>query len=340
MIGIVILNYENWQDTKRCVESIRENPPKEAYRIILVDNASVTVPEYGLSGFIEEHQAVFIQNTQNLGYNGGNNKGIARALEMGCDFILISNNDVQYFPGSIQKLCEDLKEDANTGIAGPKIVDEKGQVQSCNLCRKTGLKEKYLVRTRAHVFFRKSWRTYFGLDRSQEQSFTVYAVLGCCFMMTARCAKKMAPLDEYPLLYEEELILGIQMEQAGFRTLYDPAAVVLHLHGASTKRQGAFCFAHNVRSEIYYCRAYLKAPRWQIFPLYAYRVLLYVIRCMKYRDFRKNWRCFFRLTKQELDKAKKSGKAAPGSKQKQKMDRVQKSGKAAPGSSLERNTEK
>lgn len=304
MIGIVILNYENWQDTKRCIESIREHPPREEYRILLVDNASAAVPNYDLSAFLKEHQAVFIQNNRNLGYNGGNNRGIAKALEMGCDFILISNNDVCYLSGSIQKMRDTFKANAKAGIVGPKIVDVNGRVQSCNLCRKTGMKEKYLVRTRAHVIFRKSWQTYFGLDRGEDISFAVYAVLGCCFMMSAACAEKVTPLDEYPLLYEEELILGIQMEQAGFRTIYDPKAVVVHIHGASTRGCQAFSFAHNVRSEIYYCRQYLKAKNWQIYPLYGYRVLLYMLRCVKNRDFQKNWRCFRTLTKQELNKAK------------------------------------
>lgn len=303
MIGIVILNFENWLDTKRCIESIRENPPQEAYRIILVDNASVGQPPYDLADFVEEHSVLLIRNKQNLGYNAGNNVGIVRAQEIHCEFILISNNDVQFTPGSIQRLCDDLKKDPGTGIAGPKIVGPKGQVQSCNLCRKTGMKEKYLVRTRASVIFRKSRRTYFGLDRDEKSSFFVYAVLGCCFMMSAACAKKITPLDEYPFLYEEELMLGIRMEQAGFRTVYDPKAVVMHIHGASTNRQRAFSFAHNVRSEIYYCRAYLEAEKWQICPLYAYRVLLYLIRCMKYRDFRRNWRYFISLTKHELSKA-------------------------------------
>ena len=45
MIGIVILNYRNWNDTLRCIKSIAENPPEEKYNIILVDNASPNEPD-------------------------------------------------------------------------------------------------------------------------------------------------------------------------------------------------------------------------------------------------------------------------------------------------------
>lgn len=300
MIGIVILNYMNWEDTKCCVESISKNPPKDDYVIILVDNASKNMPDFTLSSFLEAYEIVFIQNTVNIGYNAGNNIGIAKALELGCSHILISNNDVRYSPHSIQKLKDYLDAHLRVGIVGPKILDQNGKIQKSNLCRKTGMKEKYMVRTRANLIFRKSCRTYFGWDRDYEHCFPVYAVLGCCFMMSRRCAEQVMPLDEHPLLYEEELMLGIRMQERGFQTIYEPEAVVTHLHGRSTKQQKAFAFAHNVRSEIYYCRAYLHAAKWKIYPLYAYRVLLYLVRCLRSEDFRRRWKWFLHLTKAEF----------------------------------------
>lgn len=300
MIGIVILNYSAWEDTKRCVKSICKNTPANEYTIIIVDNASDCAPNYDLSEFLKRYRILFIQNTKNLGYNAGNNVGIAKALEIGCSYILISNSDVRYFPQSILKMRDYLKRNPQAGIVGPKILDAKGRLQKSNLCRKTGMKEKYMVRTKAHIFFRRSWQTYFGYDRDYERCFEVYAVLGCCFMMSELCARAVTPLDEYPVLYEEELMLGIRMEEAGFHTVYNPDSVVKHLHGGSTSRRKAFAFAQNVRSEIYYCKSYLHAPIWQIYPLCIYRVVLYALRCIKYRDFRKNWKWFLHMLKEEL----------------------------------------
>lgn len=301
MIGIVILNYENWQDTNRCIKSINRNPPRENFQIILVDNASKSVPKYNLEEFINTYHVIFIRNKKNFGYNAGNNVGIKKAQELGCSFILISNNDVLFKKNTIQVLCDFLKSNPEVGIVGPKIFDREGCVQKSNLCRKTGMKEKYLVRTRANIIFKKEYETYFGFDRNYDEIFQVYAVLGCCFMMSKSCADAVTPLDEYPFLYEEELILGIKMEQKNFVTIYNPNAVIEHLHGASTKSVKAFSFAHNVRSEIYYCRKYLNAGKISIYPLYWYRVCLYLGRCVKYSDFRKGWRFFRKLTKKELE---------------------------------------
>ena len=300
MIGIVILNYRNWTDTLHCIKSIINNPPEEAYKIILIDNASPDSPSDDLKRMMEQYPIVFIRNKKNKGYNGGNNVGVLKALELGCDAILISNNDVRYFPGSIQTLWEYTKEHPNVGIVGPKILDIDGKVQKSNLCRKTGMKEKYLVRTRLNVLFRKNYRTYFGIDRNYDEIFEVYSVLGCCFLMTRACAEKVTPFDEHMLLYEEELVLGMRMEQAGYRTVYNPHAVIEHLHGGSTRHVKAFSFAHNVRSEIYYCREYLHAGKMEVYPLYLYRVFLYFLRCFKYKDFREHLRWFLRMTGEEL----------------------------------------
>lgn len=38
-------------------------------------------------------------------------------------------------------------------------------------------------------------------------------------MFSRKCALDVTPLDEKPFLYEEELILGISMEKAGWKTV-------------------------------------------------------------------------------------------------------------------------
>lgn len=300
MIAIVILNYKNWKDTLRCVKSIAKYPPKEAYQIILVDNASGNAPEYDLKEFIQEYRVLYIENSKNLGYNAGNNVGIRKAQEIGSDHILISNNDVCFLPDSIQRMKDYLDAHPDTGIVGPKVLDREGKIQTDSICRKTGLKEKYMVRTKANLLFRKEHRSYFGLDKDYNQEFEAYSVLGCCFMLSARCAQAIMPLDEHPFLYEEELMLGIRMEEKGFRTVYYPNAAIEHLHGGSTRQQKAFSFAHNVRSEIYYCKTYLRAGKAAIYPLYLYRVGLYLLRCVRSDDFRKHWNWFLRMTREEL----------------------------------------
>lgn len=302
MIGIVILNYCSWEDTRKCVQSICKYPPKVPYQIVVVDNASANKPEYDWENFIEKYSVEYVAGNENRGYNAGNNLGIQRALELKCDEILISNSDVRYFENSIQNMWEYLQKHPDVGIVGPKILNVNGELQKVHIFQRTGIKEKYQMRTRANVFFRKKHRAYFGLDKDYEHMEKVYAVLGCCLMMSKECVEKVTPFDEHPFLYEEEFMLGMRMEQAGLETMYLPQAVVEHLHGGSTQNVKAFSFAHFIRSEIYYCREYLHASKAQIYPLYWYRVLLYLGRCVTNEDFRQKWCWARKLWREELSK--------------------------------------
>lgn len=303
MLGIVILNYINWDDSYLCIKSILKNTQGITFNIYLVDNNSPNNMPDNIKKIIEKYDNIqFLSVAKNLGYSAGNNIGIEQAKRDSCSAILIANSDVRFTKYSIEKMFFYLQKHTDVGIVGPMILDKNKKIQKENLCKKTGLKEKYLVRTKLNVLFRKHYREYFGLNRDYRESFEVFAVLGCCFMMSNLCAKEVTPLDENTFLYEEELILGIKMQEANFKTVYFPESVIYHLHGKSTENVKAFAFQCNVESEIYYCKQYLKSTIIQIYPLYLYRVILYLIRCIKYEDFRKNKYIFLLKTYKVIKK--------------------------------------
>ena len=303
MVGIVILNYINWKDSYHCIKSILNTTKNIIFKIYLVDNCSPNKMPNNIELLLEQYDNIeFILAKKNLGYSAGNNLGIAKAKRDYCKTILIANNDVRFTKDSIEKMFYYLQKHNEVGIVGPMILDQKKRIQKQNLCKKTGLKEKYLVRTRLNTIFRKQYKEYFGLNRDYRTSFEVFAVLGCCFMMSNACAEEVTPLDENTFLYEEELILGIKMEEAKFKTVYFPESIIYHLHGKSTENVKAFAFQCNVESEIYYCKKYLNSLTWNIFPLYLYRIFLYLIRCTKYQDFRENKKEFFLSTYRKLIK--------------------------------------
>lgn len=299
MIGIVILNYITWSDTERCIRSIFESEEKKDsfFHIYVVDNASPDPAPESLQEMFHRSDITYIQSERNIGYAAGNNLGIRQAVEDGCGRILITNSDVCFTKGCISGMASYLQTHPEVGIVGPKILDADGNVQKFCLCRRTGLKEKYLVRTRLNLFFRRQYRTYFGIDRDYDKIFPVYAVPGCCFMISPECVRDVFPFDEGTFLYEEEYIVGIRMERAGYETHYYPECVIHHLHGSSTGEVKPFAYLCETVSEIYYCRKYLGAKRWQIIPLYIYRILKYDIKCMRSQEFREYRREFRRKAK-------------------------------------------
>lgn len=286
MIGIVILNYRNWDDTIECIRSIEKIKCKELYHIYIVDNKSPNTEEYDLKYLKGNKYVTIIWNDENKGYSAGNNIGIKIAKEQNCDAILITNNDIRFEENSIDLMYQYLIQNKNVGIVGPKVILKDGRTQRNNIYKKTTLKEKYLIRTKLNLMFKRLSKQYFGTKQSYEQECSVYSVSGCCFLISKDCINMIKYLDENTFLYEEELILGIQLENVLLKTIYYPIAVVKHLHGKSTNLVKPFAFTCMISSEIYYCINYLNARKCSIIPLYIYRSLCFLGRCVFFSEFR------------------------------------------------------
>lgn len=297
MTGIIILNYQTWEASLKCMKSAAKNLKGEPYTIYLVDNASAApVPDH-VRKYMQDRQVCFLQSKENGGYAKGNNIGIRKALEDGCDYLLVTNNDILFGEGAIQQMREYLNTHPDTGITGPKVLMENGKAHYSCCSKKTEMKDIFQIFTIAKHVFRRQWKTYYCLDQDPEQDRDVYYVSGCCFMMSAACARKITPLDEHTVLYDEELIIGIRMEQAGLKTHYCPKARVLHRHGHTTDRVKPFMFQCICQSELYYCSRYLHAKRWQLWLLYRYRCALYRIRSIWDAELRRYRGTFRRETR-------------------------------------------
>jgi GT2 family glycosyltransferase len=94
MLSIVIINYNTFEMTCRCIESIIQYTTTIPYEIILVDNAST---ECDADLFKNRFPSIkLVKNPENNGFSKGNNLGIKQANG---DVILLLNSDT-YFEGS------------------------------------------------------------------------------------------------------------------------------------------------------------------------------------------------------------------------------------------------
>lgn len=114
-ISAVVLNWRRPQDTIAAVRSLRETAPEAD--VIVVDNASGDGSVDMISAGAPF--ARIIQNPSNLGYAGGNNTGIAAAVDGGADAVFVLNNDAIVRPGCVQTLAGALEENPRLGIAAP-----------------------------------------------------------------------------------------------------------------------------------------------------------------------------------------------------------------------------
>ena len=273
-----MLNYNGWDLTIECITSIRANC-NYPYRIYIVDNCSTVEMTENFKSFISDStDCELIFNKKNLGYSCGNNVGIKRAICDKAKFILITNNDVVFKENSIEELAKFLEKNAEYGIVGPKVYLPNGEIQEINMgCKMTmGGKYLYLLRKTPLRGVSKSFvRKFHAEDKDLSVPFDVYAVSGCCFMMSSTAAKKLYPLDENTFLFEEENIIGAKMEKMGLKTSYDVNSEIVHLGGASTKGMSEFAYGCFIKSEQYYCKAYLQANIIQRTPLFLFRLVYY-----------------------------------------------------------------
>lgn len=304
MLGIIILNYQTWEISIRCMESIKDTIGEIPYHIYLVDNASpILMPEICQNYLAKHRETVsFLQAAENRGYAAGNNIGIRQALVDNCEFILLTNNDIVFTSESISNMLVAFKS-RKVGIVGPKVLNTDGNIQVSRCAMKTEMREIFQVFTVAKKVFRRKYRRYYCLDQKIDKPSVVYYVSGCCFMMSRVCAEAVTPLDEGTILYDEEPILGIHMEEKGFQTLYYPDSVVIHRHGATTMQIQPFMYQCICQSELYYCSHYLHAKKWQLWLLYHYRRTLYRIRSRKDEKLKEYWDEFDRQTKNAYQKA-------------------------------------
>lgn len=285
MLGIVILNYIAWNQSLECIQSIRQSQREEDYRIILIDNASPTRMPDDIKEMIEKKEIEYLATETNIGFARGNNLGIRLAKEKKCDYILLTNSDIRFYKGAIDEMLHCLKKDKTVGIVGPMIYTPEGDIQKTNLMKKTTMCDKWMVRTIARKLFKSATDKYYGLNLDYKTTKTVYAVNGCCFMLSPLFLERLGELDENTVLYEEELILGITMERVGLKTIYDAQAEVVHYHKQSSQHVVPFSFLCLSCSEIYYCSKCLGAKHIEVYLLYFYRTLIYLIHGIRHKEF-------------------------------------------------------
>ncbi|MHC4942658.1 MAG: glycosyltransferase, partial [Planctomycetota bacterium] len=122
-IVAVVLNWNGGLINRTCLDALLDCT-YPSFEILFVDNGSTD----GSADDVRKRypQIEMLLTGENLGFTGGNNRGITRALEMGAEMILLLNNDVTAPRDFLEPLVALLQERA--GLAGPKMLDSTGKV--------------------------------------------------------------------------------------------------------------------------------------------------------------------------------------------------------------------
>ena len=117
----VIVTYKGHRWYERCFNSLRQSTI--SVQTIVVDNAS----NDGTVEYIKEHypEIHLIESKENLGFGKANNIAMRYALDQGCDYVFLLNQDAWVEPVTLEKLVDIHQRHPEYGIVAPLQVDKE-----------------------------------------------------------------------------------------------------------------------------------------------------------------------------------------------------------------------
>lgn len=212
-VTAIVLNWCNEEETAACLESLAAST-YTPLDVLLVDNASPDGSGERLRARFPEVD--YLETTTNIGYAGGNNRGMERALADGAEYLLILNDDTVVDRECIERLVQAMEE-SSAAVTAPQIVyfDDPDRVWygGGTFSRLRGLgKHTRLDKPR---------------DPTQSRA-TVSFVTGCCFLFRGTVFNDVGGFDESYFAYVEDAELSVRLAKHGQTMVYEPTAVVRH----------------------------------------------------------------------------------------------------------------
>jgi GT2 family glycosyltransferase len=223
-LAVIVLSWNGLRLTRETLDSLARCRVPHGWRahVIVVDNASTDGSPAAVAADYPWTELLALN--ENRRFAGGNNAGLARALEQGSDAVMLLNNDVQADPGLYEKLLAALEESPGAGAAAPLIY----HAAPTDLIWYAGGRCRPALAHTSHRGIRERDR---GQYRAVED--TGY-LTGCCLLATAEAWKKVGPLDERYFIYAEDADWSLRARAAGFRLLFVPTARLWHQVSASS----------------------------------------------------------------------------------------------------------
>lgn len=200
------------------------------FEVLVVDNHS----HDGSADMVEQDfpWVRLFRMDQNLGFTGGHN--FALKQRRGRHAFLL-NSDTVVHPGALKELLAFLKNNNEVGIVGPKLLNPDGSLQYsarrfpnpvAAMFRNTFLGRLFPKNRYTRDYLMQDW------DHGTERE--VDWVSGAAFLVRDEVMEKVGLFDTDYFMYCEDVDWCWRTWKAGYKVLYDPAAIVTHAIGRST----------------------------------------------------------------------------------------------------------
>lgn len=241
-LSAIVVNYNTATLTQRCVASLRAQEVRGpqgtvGVEIFVVDNASRPEERRALAGL----DAVILYNENNRGYGAALNQACPQAST---EYILFSNSDTWYCPGSLQALLDGLLNFPKWGAVGPKFwwdLNRKFLLPPADPVTLIDYLQNAVAqrwpRWRRHR--ERRWRKR-ALRHWQAREPVAQAMLsGACILTRREVLTACGGFDERFHLYYEDTDWCRRVRNGGYCLYYMPNAEVVHMYNQSARQQAA-----------------------------------------------------------------------------------------------------
>lgn len=219
----------NWNAGAHLVACVRTVVEAGAGEVIVVDNGSTddSLAQLGSAAF---ERVRVVRTGRNLGYGAGINHGVRLA---GPGDVLVCNPDLLLDPSCISALLKRLEAEPDLGIAAPRLHNVDGSTYV------SGRPFPSLRDAFGHAFVGLVWsgnpwtRRYLQTGWDREEPADVDWASGALLLVRREAFDALHGFDERFFMFMEDVDLCWRAREAGWRVGVEPAAVAVHVVGAS-----------------------------------------------------------------------------------------------------------
>ncbi len=256
---IVIPTWNGWENVNACLETVVRQTYEGELKVIVVDNGSTDGTAERMARTWQSVDCIRLQD--NRGFTGACNRGINRALEMGCDYVVLVNNDTLLDRHMVDGLVEAGEANQDAALfnplicyaGAPDIVWATGNFLSLFSAMGGGVDNG---RRRADV--------------EAEGLKQVDAATGCILMARSGVLREVGILSEKLFMYYEDADLSVRVRHAGYRILAVPKALAWHKISSDIRRNvdySAFLYYYSIRNRLTLMAEHAHWYHWPVFVL-------------------------------------------------------------------------
>jgi len=279
LVVFVIVNWNGYSDTIRCLDSLKKVKYKN-YKVIVIDNGSAGQDAEKIKTYYGAFVDV-IETKKNLGFAFANNLGIEKGLAFGAEYIFLLNNDTIIHEEILNNLLKCFCEEPNAGIVGPKMyfMDRGNKIWSAG--------------GKINWFFGHWMRGYNKEDCSRyNDRCEVDFIAGAGMLIKSMVFKKVGLIPTEYFLQWEDIDFCTRANINGFKCLYEPKAILWHKASASykTARQKYVQVTLGIRNRIIFRKKYLSKGKFILFTLIFVMIITpahFLWYFLVYKDFKR-----------------------------------------------------